>query len=296
MSRLAILYTRRYLRGAQLSHEDKRDSIKSLIDNGLHGLCFSPYLEGQGPGSELSREQIKQRMSVISPNVKWIRSFACTEGNELIPEVAKELGLKTLVGVWLDEDMETNELELENAIKLMQQGCVDMLAVGNEVMLREEMSAAQLVDYIERAKAAANGIPVGYVDAYYLFEENPSVAEACDVLFANCYPFWEGYSIDHALVYMKDMYYRAKAVAGDKPVVISETGWPNKGSLEGQALPSEDNAMRYFIDACRWTQQCDIPLFYFSAFDEAWKVDAEGDVGAFWGLWDKDGVPKFWQP
>ena len=37
-----------------------------------------------------------------------------------------------------------------------------------------------------------------------------------------------------------------------------------------------------------------VEVFYFSSFDEAWKVDAEGDVGAFWGLWDKDGNPKYW--
>ena len=31
-----------------------------------------------------------------------------------------------------------------------------------------------------------------------------------------------------------------------------------------------------------------IEMFYFSSFDESWKVGSEGDVGAFWGLWDKD--------
>lgn len=294
MSRLKNLYTRRYAQHAELSVADKRNAIDTIMTQGLHGICFSPYIEGQGPGSALSKEQITERLAVLQPHTQWIRTFSCTEGNEQIPAIAKSMGFKTLVGVWLDEDLEANEREIINAIELMQQGHVDLLAVGNEVMLREEMSESELVTYIEKAKQAANGIPVGYVDAYYLFEKNRAVADACDVIFANCYPFWEGYSIDHALVYMKDMYYRAKAVAGDKPVVISETGWPNKGSLEGDALPSEDNAMRYFIDAVRWTQQCEIPLFYFSSFDEAWKVDAEGDVGAYWGLWDKDGVPKFW--
>lgn len=285
---------RRYHSEALTTLESKREAIQSIIEAGMHGLCFSPYSEGQGPGTVLTKEQVQERLALVADNVSWVRSFSCTEGNELVPIVAKEMGLKTLVGVWLDGDFEANERELKGAFDLLEQGVVDMLAVGNEVMLREEMSPEQLVDYIERAKRVANGVPVGYVDAYYLFEENQIVTDACDVVFANCYPFWEGYHIDHALVYMKDMYYRAKAVAGDTPVVISETGWPNKGTLEGQALPSEDNAMRYFIDAFRWTEQMNIPLFYFSALDEAWKVDVEGDVGAYWGLWDKDGKPKFW--
>ncbi len=294
MSKPLNPYLKRRQQSQRLAQQDSRQMIQSIISSGLHGLCFSPYTEGQKPGTQLTKEQVRARLSIIAPNVGWIRSFSCTEGNELVPIVAKEMGLKTLVGVWLDDDTSTNERELQGAFDLLEQGVVDMLAVGNEVMLREEMSQQQLVDYIQRAKVVAKDIPVGYVDAYYLFEENPNVADACDIIFANCYPFWEGYPIEHALVYMKDMYYRAKAVAGDKPVIISETGWPNKGSLEGQALPSEENAMRYFIDAHRWTQQSDIPLFYFSAMDEAWKVEVEGDVGAFWGLWDKDGIPKFW--
>lgn len=274
--------------------ENPRERIAEIMEYGLHGLCFSPYMEGQGPGSVLTEAQIADRLSVIQNQCRWIRTFSCTEGNELIPGVAKKANLKTLVGIWLDEDMENNEKEIENGIALAKSGAVNLLAVGNEVLLREELTPEQLIDYILRVKKAVPHIPVGYVDAYYLFEDYPQVAEACDVLFANCYPFWEGYSIDHAHVYMKDMYYRAKAVAGERPVIISETGWPNMGSDEGGASPSEENAMRYFIEAVDWTEQNNIDLFYFSSFDEAWKVDAEGDVGAYWGLWDKDGKTKFW--
>ncbi|RPJ67655.1 glycosyl hydrolase [Alteromonas sediminis] len=274
--------------------DNPRERIKEIMQQKLHGLCFSPYLEGQGPGSALTDEQISSRLAVISNHCRWVRTFSCTQGNERIPALAKDQGLKTLVGVWLDEDLENNDIEIEKGIELAKRGDVNLLAVGNEVLLREELTPEQLIDYIQRVKKAVPHIPVGYVDAYYLFEDFPQVADVCDVLFANCYPFWEGYSIEHAHIYMRDMYYRAKAIAGERPVIISETGWPNKGSLEGQAQPSEEFAMRYFIQACEWTEQNNIDLFYFSAFDEAWKVDAEGDVGAYWGLWDKDGETKFW--
>ena len=36
-----------------------------------------------------------------------------------------------------------------------------------------------------------------------------------------------------------------------------------------------------------------IEIFYFSSFDESWKVGAEGDVGAYWGIWDKEEKLKF---
>lgn len=290
------LYKNRYIGGidiARYSVEELKKLVRDILDEKIHGISFSPYVEGQEPGVDISDEQIRERLSIIAPYVSWVRTFSCTEGNEKIPAIAKSMGLKTLVGVWIDEDLENNEEELTNAIQLAEAGHVDMLGVGNEVMLRGELPQEQLIDYIERAKSACPGIEVGYVDAYFLFEDYPAVANACDVIFANCYPFWEGYPVEHSLVYMKEMYRRAVNIANGKKVIISETGWPNVGTAERGAIPSYENAIRYFVNAYQWAEQEDIKIFYFSSFDEAWKVADEGDVGAYWGLWDKDGVPKY---
>ncbi len=172
-------------------------------------------------------------------------------------------------------------------------GHADVFAVGNEVLLRGELSEEQLIDYLERAKAGVSGVPVGYVDAYFEFADHPTVTETCDVVLANCYPFWEGCPAQHALLYMKEMYSQATRAAGRKKVIISETGWPNVGTAVGAARPSFENAIKYFLDTFRWAEEDGIEVFYFSAFDEAWKVDKEGDVGAFWGLLDKDGQLKY---
>jgi exo-beta-1,3-glucanase (GH17 family) len=258
-----------------------------------HGLCFSPYLDGQGPGTQLQEPQIRARLEVIAPHTRWVRSFSCTEGNELIPKVAHDLGLKTLVGAWLGTDMEINEREIEGVIAVARAGHADIVAVGNEVMLREDLSEDALIAYIERVRSALPGIRVGYVDAYYLFELHPRITAACDVLLTNCYPFWEGCPLDQALPYMQSMLRRTQLVAQGKQVIISETGWPDKGSNFWGAVPSPDAAMRYFVDTCDWAAQDGIELFYFAAFDEAWKVGAEGDVGAYWGLWDKDAQSKY---
>ncbi|MDT0594654.1 glycosyl hydrolase family 17 protein [Glaciecola petra] len=275
------------------SIEDLKALVRETLSNKIHGISFSPYVEGQGPGTIISPEQIRERLSPIQSSVNWIRSFSCTEGNEHTPAIAKELGLKTMVGVWLEDNNENNEKELQAGIKLAQAGVVDILAVGNEVMLRGEMTEDELVDYIERAKAAAPGVMVGYVDAYFKFVDHPKVTEACDVILANCYPFWESCPAEHALLYMKEMYRIATKAANGKPVVISETGWPNVGTPEGGAVPSYDNAVRYFLNTYKWAQEENIDIVYFSSFDEAWKIEEEGDVGAYWGLWDKDGIPKY---
>ena len=212
---------------------------------------------------------------------------------ELIPEIARHLGLKTLAGVWLDDDKDNNELELANAIEIAAAGHVDILGVGNEVLLRGDLTEDELLGYIARARAALPDIEVGYVDAYFQFVDHPRVTAACDVVLANCYPFWESCPAEHALLYMKEMYRRARSVADGKRVIISETGWPNIGTAEGAAVPSFENALKYFVDTCRWAETDGTEIFYFSSFDESWKVSDEGDVGAFWGLWDKDGQFKY---
>ena len=269
------------------------NSLKSYLNAGIHGISFSAYEEGQSPGDQLSREQISKRMAVLQPNISWIRSFSCVQGNELIPQVAKSMGIKTLVGAWLGDDLDKNEEEIAGLISLAKQGYVDICAVGNEVLYRDDLSEQQLLDYIQRVKDAVPELPVGYVDAYYEFEDRPAITEICDVILANCYPFWEGCSIEYSLLYMKDMYRRTVAAAGDKKVIISETGWPNRGRSFHGAVPSDENAMRYFVNAQQWAKTDNIDIFYFSSFDESWKIDDEGDVGAYWGLWDKDEKLKY---
>jgi glucan 1,3-beta-glucosidase len=267
--------------------------FRAVLARGVHGLCFSPYLEGQAPGTLISEAQIRARLQIIQPYTGWVRTFSCTDGHEKTPRIAHELGLKTLVGAWLGTDREINTRELQGVIEVARAGHADIVAVGNEVLLREDIGEDELLGCIERVKRELPGVPVGYVDAYYLFEKHPRITAACDVVLTNCYPFWEGCPREQAVAYMQSMLARTRAAAPGKRIVISETGWPDQGSAFHGSVPSREGAMRYFVDTHDWALQGGIEVFYFAAFDEAWKVGAEGDVGAYWGLWDKDGQPKF---
>ena len=267
--------------------------FRKVLNAGMPGIGFSAYEEGQKPGDILTEKQIKRRLEIIKPYTQWVRSFSCTEGNELIPKIAKEMGMKTLVGAWLGNDDKINQQEVENLIKIAKEGYVDIAEVGNEVMLRGDLTEDELIAFIDRVKQAIPGIPVGYVDAYFEFDVKPRITAACDVILANCYPYWEGCHIDYSLLYMKEMYHKAKRAANGKPVIISETGWPSQGTNFGAAMPSDENFMKYFINTQKWSAEDGIEVFYFSSFDESWKVGAEGDVGAYWGIWDKDEKMKY---
>jgi len=275
------------------SDDDLRSIFTETLNKGMHGICFSPYIESQEPGSVITEEQIRRKMEIIRPFTKWIRTFSCTDGNEMIPRIAKEYGLKTMVGAWLGENQAINEEEISNVIGIAKEGYADLVAVGNEVLYREDLTEEELLSFILQVKSELPGIPVGYVDAYYEFCDRPAITAACDIIFANCYPFWEGCHIDYSLLYMKDMYNRALKAGNGKKVIITETGWPNTGSAFEDSEPTFNNAIRYFINSQKWSKDDDIDMFYFSSFDEIWKMSDEGDVGAFWGLWDKEGKLKF---
>ncbi len=280
-----------YIKGK--TETEKKDLFREILYNGVHGFCFSLYEDGQKPGDIISEEQVRRRMEILKPHTSWVRSFSCTEGNEHIPKIAKEFGMKTLVGAWLGDDPEINEREVNGLIKLAKEGFVDIAAVGNEVMYRKDLSEDELLDFINRVKKEIPEIPVGYVDAYYEFTIKPRITDACDVILANCYPFWESCPAENSLNYMKQMYEQAKQAANGKPVIISETGWPSKGEDLKGAIPSRENALNYFINTQLWCMDEEIDCFYFSSFDESWKVGPEGEVGAHWGIWDKHEKLKY---
>lgn len=268
--------------------------FSSQFNSGLNGLCFSPYVEGQKVGDVLSAEQIRRRIGIIAPHTKSIRTFSCTEGNELIPEIAHQKGIKTIVGAWISKDKERNEQEIKTLIELSNKGLVDIAAVGNEVLHRGEISEEELINYIKRVKEAIPiTIEVGYVDAYYQFIERPKLVDVCDLLLCNFYPFWEGASIDYSLSYLSNMFEITQTISQGKKIIITETGWPSVGETIENAIPSRINAMKYFIVSQEWAKNNKVELFHFSSFDESWKVIQEGKLGSSWGLWDKQENFKF---
>jgi len=275
--------------------DDLKKIWRQTLNNGMHGICFSMYEDGQEPGNIITEEQVERRVKILKPYTSWIRSFSCVEGNEHVARIAHQHGIKTMVGAWLGDNKEDNEKEIEGLITLAKEGYVNIAAVGNEVLYRNDLSLKELLQYIERVKEALSGlnIPVGYVDAYYEFSVHPELVEISDVILSNCYPYWEGCHVDGALQHMQQMFGQATDAAKGKKVIITETGWPSEGgSLKG-AFSSEENAMKYFINTQLWATKANIKVFYFSSFDESWKTGNEGDVGAYWGLWDKHENLKF---
>lgn len=261
----------------------------------VYGLDFGPYTKmGQNPnlGTVISEEQIRELMASIAPYTEWIRTYGCTNGLENIGRIAHELGFKIAVGAWLDGNLATNEEQISSLVNIAQAGEADMVIVGSEVLIRNDLTENQLIEYINRVKEAMPGIPVAAADVYSELLEHQAVIAAVDVVLPNYYPYWEGVCIDSAIYQVHLMHQQVTTTAGDKPVIVSETGWPSAGRQISNAVPSPENASFYFLNFVSWAKAENVLYFYFEAFDEPWKAGYEDPQGAHWGIWDNEGNLK----
>ena len=264
------------------------------IPPAIYGINYSPYIDQQDPnlGAEISEEQIRARMSIIKDSASWIRSFGATGGLQHTGRIAHELGLSIAAGAWLDANRQTNDNEIDNLILMAQAGEADLLIVGSEVLLRGDLTVADLIAYIKQVKSAVPNIQVTTAEPYHILLSAPELIAAVDIVLVNYYPYWEGISVDSAVAAIHNYHQKIINIANGKVVMVSETGWPSDGGQVGNAIPSPENAALFFLNFVSWAKANDVPYFYFEAFDEPWKAKYEGSQGAHWGIWDKEGNLK----
>ena len=255
----------------------------------VFGLNFSPYVGGLDPtkGDRVTDQLIRELLRIIAPYTNWVRTFGSTLGLENVGRIAKEMGLSVAGGAWLSSDTTSNAKEIHNLITEAKKGHIDIAIVGSETLLRRDLSVAQLLNYIQQVQQELPGIPVTTAETYYELLQHPEIVDACDIVFANYYPAWEGISVINAVAAIAGWHAQVQAAAGGQPVFVSETGWPSGGSLQGDAVPSPENAGFFFKNFVSWARATNTPFFYFEAFDEDWKSDHEGSVGDKWGCWDR---------
>jgi exo-beta-1,3-glucanase (GH17 family) len=269
----------------------------------LHGADFSPYTDNdEDPnrgGEQITDEELRERMEIVSPYTEWIRTFGCNEDLKEAGMFAHDMGLKAAVGAWLGHEPEADQ-ENRNQINCLKEqakaGHVDIAIVGSEVLLRGDLPEDKLIDYINEVKKYFQDegidVPVTYADIYGVLLDHPNVISAIDLVFANYYPYWEGRRIDYAVAYVHRWHQQVADAAGGKEVVVSETGWPSCGEIIGEAVPSPENASFYFLNFISWARANNVKYFYFEAFDERWKAKYEGPQGSCWGIWDRGGNLK----
>ncbi|HEY4292380.1 glycoside hydrolase family 17 [Luteibacter sp.] len=263
-------------------------------------VSYAPFrFDGEtpfDPHAFISPERIDADLKVLSTRFDCVRTYSMSQGLGAVPDMAGRYGMKVLMGIWLGRDLAANEREVELALAAAKRdaGSLRGIVVGNEVLLRQELTEKALASYIERVNAATD-VPVTYADVWEFWQQHPALAKATDYVTIHILPYWEDEPVapEKAVRHVADVYQRMKVEFPGKQVMIGETGWPSEGRSRRDAGASLVNEARYLREFLNYAATVDMPYNLIEAFDQPWKRDLEGTVGGFWGIFDVQGRPKF---
>jgi exo-beta-1,3-glucanase (GH17 family)/cellulose synthase/poly-beta-1,6-N-acetylglucosamine synthase-like glycosyltransferase len=272
-----------------------RDIISAPAFTGqLASVSYTPFDGSAHPdsGRRSSAEQIRADLKAIAPYTRMVRTYSSTGGAELVPEVAREFGLRVSVGAWIDKNTERNDREMRAVIDLARKHRnIDSVVVGNETIYRGEQTIDELIRKIHRVKRETS-VPVTTGEIWSAWIEHPELASAVDFIAAHVLPYWEGISETGAVDQAIRIYDQLRAAYPGKRIVIAEFGWPSAGYNRRAATPDplvQAKVLRGFVSRAE-AQGIDYNII--EAYDQPWKT-FEGGVGPYWGMFDTSRQPKF---
>ena len=264
-------------------------------DDVIAGASFSPYRSGQSPVDKVfpTADEMRSDLRVLAPHVRSVRTYTSLDGMDQIPRLANEFGLEVTAGAWLDGDRKKNEREIRSLIaSVAQNGNVNRVIVGNEVLLRGDLTTARLGAYLRRVRAQLS-VPVGTAEPWHVWLKHPELARDVDFIAVHLLPYWEGVPADHAVEFVLDHLAEVKKRFPNKPVMIGEVGWPSNGRIRQGAVPSLANQATFVREFLHAAKARGLDYFVMEAFDQPWKIPVEGGVGAYWGMFDASRAAKF---
>ena len=264
----------------------------------LQSVSFAPFRDGQSPLTRVypSTEQIEEDMKAISAQVAGIRTYTSLEGLEVVPELARKHGLQVTMGAWLSSRLDKNEAEVASLIDLANRypDTITRVIVGNEVLLRGELTPEQITGYLRKVKASIKQ-PVSYADVWEWWLKYPQMAKEVDYITIHLLPYWEDIpaSVEKGAEHIAWSYREIAANFPGKPILIGETGWPTAGRARGAAAPGLVAKAQFINQVVRLAEKEGFDVNIIEAFDQNWKQKLEGTVGGHWGLYTADREPKF---
>jgi glucan 1,3-beta-glucosidase len=258
----------------------------------LQCISYAPFRGEQnpfGPDVPIDVHQIEEDLAQLKQVTNCIRTYSIDHGLDQIPEVARRHGLKVMQGLWLSSLPDLSRKQVEGAVALAKRypDVITAVIVGNEVLLRGEMSAPQLARTIREVKAQVT-VPVTYADVWEFWLRYREVAAAVDFVTVHILPYWEDFPIPaaNAAQHVDDIRQQVAAAFPDKEVLIGEFGWPSAGRMREGARPSPADQARVLHDVLALAKQRSYRVNVIEAYDQPWKRQLEGTVGGHWGLFD----------
>jgi len=236
-------------------------------------------------------------LALIATQAKGIRTYSAIEGNFDVGALAQKAGLKVWLGIWLSSNPADNAREMAAGIAEANRypGVVTRVIVGNEVLLRRDLSVGDLVADIDYVRGRVKQ-PVAYADVTDFWGEfGAQLAPHVDVVMIHFLPYWENkpLDVDTSIASIKATTDHFKTLFPGKALAIGETGWPSRGRWRGPAAPSRVNEAVFLREFVTLAGQEGVDYNLIEAFDQPWKYEDEGVAGANWGIWNADREAKF---
>jgi glucan 1,3-beta-glucosidase len=250
---------------------------------------MASFGEGTPPATAAT---IDGDLAVLSRVTSCVRTYSTDLGVEQVPAIARRYGMTVLLGIWLGREQDKNRAEIDKAVALARSypDTVRMIVVGNEVLLRGEMSPETLIGHIRNVKSRVS-VPVTYADVWEFWLRYRAVADAVDVVTVHMLPYWEDIPIpaDRAPAHVDGVRKMVAESFPGKDILIGEIGWPSAGRMREGALPSPAAQARFIQDVMANARRGSYRINIIEAFDQPWKRQSEGTVGGHWGLIAADG-------
>jgi exo-beta-1,3-glucanase (GH17 family) len=261
-------------------------------------ISFAPFHRGQSPLVQVypTPAQIEGDLKALSGRVRAVRTYTSLEGMEIVPRLAGKYDLKVTHSAWLGTRPVINAQEISALIDAANRypDTVERIIVGNEVLLRKDLTQRELINYIRAVRSAVKQ-PVSYADVWERWIENPALAEEVDFVTVHILPYWEDHPVGvaRARQHVADVYEIVKARFPSKPILIGETGWPTDGRMRNDAAPGLIDHARFIAMFLDLAKEKGFDYNIIEAFDQPWKTIFEGTVGKSWGMLYSDRTAKF---
>ncbi len=267
---------------------------RAPIDPNAKLLCvsYAPFREGQTPlvtTTQIAPEQIAQDLAQLAKISDCVRTYSIENGLDQVPALAAKVGLKVIQGIWLGSNRLKNLAQISTVVRLTKEypGVITAVVVGNEVLLRGEMTTSDLAATIRSVKSQVS-LPITYADVWEYWLRNREIYEAVDFVTIHILPYWEDFPIraKYAAAHVDAIRKRMAVAFPGKEILVGETGWPSQGRMREGALPSRTNQARVVSEILGLAKQENFRVNLIEAYDQPWKRQLEGTVGGYWGLID----------
>ncbi|MGA2055394.1 MAG: beta-(1-6) glucans synthase [Bradyrhizobium sp.] len=258
----------------------------------LQCVSYAPFRGEQTPLSPttyISAEQISEDLAQLVKISDCVRTYSIENGLEQVPALAAKVGLKVIQGIWLSSNRQKNSVQVATGIRLAKEypSTITALVVGNEVLLRGEMTQSDLAATIRLVKAQVS-VPVTYADVWEFWLRYREIYDAVDFVTIHILPYWEDFPIraKYAAAHVEQIRRRMEVAFPGKEILIGETGWPSAGRMRDAALPSRTNQARVVSEILDLAKHENFRVNLIEAYDQPWKRELEGTMGGYWGLFD----------